>query len=151
MPDAVIYRDELPEGCPPAGTEISGDAEIIVYRFVEHDPIDAAADFEPLRELRRNQVWPSEAERREAECRAWGVSVYRPLRKAKKSLRNQQNRERRRREQRGVGDARWLAMRICEVRLSAGAGAIMSTSGKTGHHEWWPAANFDIEAHARLI
>lgn len=151
MPDAVVYRDELPEGCPPDGTEIDGDGETVVYRFVEHDRVDPDTDFEPMRELRRHNDWASEAERRDAECRAWGVSVYSPLRKAKKSLRNQQNRERRRRAQLGIGDRRWLDMSICEVRLSRGAGAILLTSEKTGHHEWWPAADFDIRAHARLI
>ena len=77
--------------------------------------------------------------------------MYSPLRKARKSLRNQQNRERRRHAQLGGGDRRWLDMSICEVRLPRGAGAILLTSEKTGHHEWRPAAGFDIQAHARLI
>lgn len=43
MAAALVYRDDLPRGCPPGGAEIRGT--VVVYRWVEHDPVDPEEDF----------------------------------------------------------------------------------------------------------
>lgn len=154
MPATLIYRDDLPRDCPPPGAEITGT--LVVYRWVEHDPVDPDEDFRMWKDEEENlgrETWPDDN-----PCIAHAVSLWRTREQAERRLRNLQNRNAHR-------DSRWSRKRVCKLTLESGAGAIIGTQSakggrieyvgvdesRRGHIEWWPARDFDISAHAELI
>ena len=123
----LIYREPLPEDCPPeSAEEIVGPW--IVYRLVENAP-PADADFDSWRVKN-----PGEEPRNASECYARGVSVYSRSRDVRRLI-----------ELSGAEEAR-----VCEVALDGGAGRIQKTSGRS-HYTWWPLADFDILSRCQVM
>ena len=154
MLPSLVYRDDLPQGCPPAGAEITGT--VVVYRWVEHDPVDPDEDFKMWKDEEENlgrETWPDDN-----ACIAHAVSLWRTQDQAERRLRNLQRRNAER-------DPRWSRKRVCRLTLESGAGAMIGTQSakggrieyvgvdesRRGHIEWWPGRDFDIGAHAELV
>ena len=121
----LIYREPLPEDCPPPqAEEIAGPR--IVYRMVWSDPpIDD--DFRSQRAKNPEKIYQV------TECRARGLSVYAQLEDVK-FLAARLGLE---------------GVYFCRVALATGAGRIQKT-GAASHHTWWPRAAFDILAHCQV-
>ena len=145
MPNAVVYRDELPEGCPPAEAE-GIDMERIVFHFVRRRAGDlerplSSGEFQSQRTRRPTAVFAGAD-----ECIARGLSVFGSSRVAASVLERARTR------------GRWVDMRICRVTLNDGDGAILKTSRgrpttEGQHWTWWPAGRFEFanEAKAQLL
>ena len=122
----MVYREPLPDGCPPEEAEdISGLR--IVFRLVRHDP-PANDDFKSQRAENPNRKFRS-------ECHARGLSVHDDLKASEKIMKLP--------TQRGK--------RICRVRLSSGAGRIQKTFRNPSHYTWWPFSDFDIVSNCSLV
>ena len=122
-----IYREPLPEDCPPPQAE-EIDAPRIVYRLVENAP-PTDDDFSSWRAKNL-----AEQPRTVSECQARGVSVYSRSRDVRKLI-----------ELYGAKEAR-----VCQVALDRGAGRIQKT-GRWSHYTWWPLADFDILRYCQVI
>ena len=123
----LIYREPLPEDCPPPDAEeIAGPR--VVYRLVENDP-PVDDDFSSWRVKN-----PGEQPRNASECHARGLSVYSRSRDVRKMI-----------ELSGATEAR-----VCQVALDQGAGRIQKTGGRS-HYTWWPRADFDILARCQVM
>lgn len=122
----LIYREPLPEDCPPETAE-EIDHPRIVYRMVDSDP-PTDADFYSQRAKNPAKTYQI------SECRARGLSVYAQLEDVK-SLAARLGLER---------------VYFCRVALTPGAGRIQKT-GAASHHTWWPWAAFDILAHCYVV
>ena len=143
MPDAVIYRDELPEGCPPAAAQIIKENRVM-FHFVERRSDDLTrpltdGDFKSQRALRPTAAFPGAD-----ECIVRGLSVFETHRAAASVLRHTQAR------------GRWADMRICELMLNDGDGAILKThrgqpATRGRHSTWWPVKGFDFSTKATMI
>lgn len=122
----MIYREPLPEGCPPDASE-----EIIslreVFRLVRSDP-PTDEDFKSQRAEKPNHIFIGVT-----ECMARGLSVYAERRDTEKALKLPSLRGR----------------FICRLRLKSGAGRIQQT-GRRSHHTWWPLASYDILAQGEV-
>ena len=132
---SIIYRDELPEGCPPGQAEIIRSNRV-VFHFVEDDPMK---DFQSQRTMFPSREFPGAD-----ECIARGVSVFETKEAAQTFLKAMKRRR------------RWTNKRICHVDLADGAGAMLKTHrgqpAEDGQHwTWWPAKSFDIVAHVHEI
>ena len=141
MLDSVVYRDTLPDGCPPEIAEVIDGARIF-YR-VTRSPIDPAEDFKSFRQ--ESSMHKSSTI---DECIANGLTVYATLEAAENTLRHH----------RDVGKSKkWQDKEsICMLELTAGAGAILRTQGgqpadRGEHWTWWPARKFNIHAHAKSV
>ncbi len=118
----MIYREPLPEGCPPdAADEIAAARE--VFRLVRNNP-PTPDDFQSQRAEKPEAVFHI------SECQARGLSVFAQRRDSERALKLPTLRGR----------------LICRLRLEAGAGRIQQT-GRPTHHTWWPLAAFDVLAH----
>lgn len=123
----MIYREPLPEDCPPAtATEITEPR--IVYRLVRHHP-PVDADFRSQR-----AEHPQLVLKNITECQARGLSVFADRADAETRTRS----------------GRLLGTMVCEVTISRGAGRIVQT-GRSSHHTWWPLADFDILQNSRVV
>ena len=118
----TIYREPLPEDCPPEEAEEISSPRL-VFRLVRSDP-PREGDFQSQRSLN-----PDRPYRSVTECQARGLSVFSDRRDAEQRLK--------RRNLRG--------MLVCQVALTAGAGYIQQTGEHSPtHYTWWPLAGFDI-------
>lgn len=117
----MIFRETLPEDCPPGAAEAIAEQRD-VYRLVASEP-PTEADFRSQRALRPTAVFGV------SECQAHGLSVH----------------TERADSQRASKLPRLRGKRICRVRLLPGAGYLQQT-GTPSHHTWWPSADFDILA-----
>lgn len=118
----MIYREPLPEDCPPAtAAEITEPR--IVYRLVRHNP-PVDADFRSQRAENPQRHF------RIPECRVRGLSVFSDYRVAVSWSKS--------RNLRGT--------QVCRVTLDRGAGRIEKT-GSPAHYTWWPLADYDILAN----
>ena len=122
----LIYREPLPEDCPPdSAEEIVGPW--IVYRRVWNDP--------PVDDDFRSQRAENPSKKfNVSECRARGVSVFVEREDLETLLK---------RPNFGGGQ-------IAQVALYRGAGYIEHTSRHTSHHTWWPLAAYDILAMCQV-
>ena len=123
----LIYREPLPEDCPPPQAEEIAVPRI-VYRLVGNDP-PVDDDFSSWRVKN-----PGEQPRNASECHARGLSVYSRSRDVRRLI-----------ELSGATEAR-----VCEVALDGGAGRIQKTSGRS-HYTWWPLADFDILSRCQVM
>ena len=123
----LIYREPLPEDCPPeSAEEIAGPW--IVYRRVWNDPpID-----DDFRSQRAEN--PGREFRGISECRVRGLSVF-VKREDLETLLKRPN---------------FGGGQIAQVALYRGAGYIEHTSRHTSHHTWWPLAAYDILAKCQV-
>ena len=116
-----IYREPLPENCPPeAAAEISSPR--IVFRLVRKDP-PTDGDFRSQRAEN-----PGREFKDITECQARGLSVFTERRDIAERLKR----------------PNLKGMRVCRVALDEGAGRIQHTARRTSHHTWWPLADYDI-------
>lgn len=123
----MIYREPLPEGCPPVEAgEITG--ERVVFRLVASNP-PTNDDFRSQRAERPAASFPIGI----SECLARGLSVH--------TERNDSEKLRRL--------PRFRHAQLCRVRLRAGAGLIQQTF-QPSHHTWWPLVTFDILAECEI-
>ena len=120
----MIYRETLPEGCPP---DVSVDIalETYVFRLVKTSP----ATLDDFRSQRAEK--PAAVFKGVTECHACGLSVFK---------------ERQDAVQKVLLLPRFRGFHVYSVRLAAGAGRIQQTF-KPSHHTWWPLAEFDILGH----
>ena len=123
----TLYREPLPEDCPPETAE-EIDGRRIVFRLVDSDP-PTDADFDSWRAKNL-----TERPRTASECHARGVSVYSRPRDVRKLI-----------ELNGAKEAR-----VCQVALDRGAGRIQKIGGRS-HYTWWPLADFDILSHCQVV
>ena len=116
----LIYREELPDDCPPADA-IEITEELIAYRLVKSNP-PTSEDFRSLRDLKPNRSFGDLP-----ECQIRGLSVHFDKTDSENLLKlpNLQN------------------CHLCRLKLNAGAGKIKQTN-KLSHHTWWPFADYDI-------
>jgi hypothetical protein len=122
-----MYRESLPEDCPPEGSEeIHGS--LVVYRLVRNNP-PTDCDFRSQQAERPNRTFTG------IECIARGLSVHTD-RTQSVQVRN--------------GLPRLKGLLICRVVLSYGAGRIQRTFRHPSHHTWWPLNEFDILAHCSV-
>lgn len=113
-----MFREDLPDKCPPAEAKSPEDG-LIVYRLVAEAP-PTHRDFDSVRRLQPNRVLDD-------ECDARGVSVFTdPAEASSKRLLRP-----------------FRSHKVCPVRLCNQAGPILH-NGSRSHHTWWPFANFDI-------
>jgi hypothetical protein len=123
----MIYRELLPDGCPPIeSTEVVD--ECVVFRLVDSKP-PTGDDFRSQRAERPNAIFPPGI----SECIARGISVH--------TERNDSEKLRRL--------PRFRRALLCRVRLTAGAGRIQQTF-QPSHHTWWPLAALDILAECEI-
>ena len=119
--ECMIFREPLPEGCPPQEAEEVTESRI-VFRLVRGDP-PKESDFSSQRaEKPQNQF-------NVPECVARGVSVFSELGEAKKQLMRPTHK----------------GKLVCRITLNKGAGRILT--GRKSHITWWPLADFDILNH----
>ena len=123
----MIYREPLPEDCPPA-TAMEITEPRIVYRLVRHNP-PVDADFRSQRAENPHLVLQNIT-----ECQARGLSVFADRADAESRTRS----------------GRLLGTMVCEVTISQGAGYIGKT-GRRSHHTWWPLADCDILQNSRVV
>ena len=122
----MIYREPLPEGCPPnEANEITHPR--IVFRLVRTNP-PTDDDFRSQRAEKPNRAFDGIS-----ECTTRGVSVYPDPMDMKPVLKLRHMRGR----------------LICRVELDRGAGFILRTG--EAHHTWWPFAEFDILTNSTVI
>jgi hypothetical protein len=115
-----MYREPLPEGCPPdAAEEIATARE--VFRLVSGQTV-GDDDFRSQRAEKPNAVF------RVTECEARGVSVFADRRDA---------------DERARRLPKFKGYFTCRVMLKPGAGRIQQTF-RPSHHTWWPFAAFNI-------
>lgn len=118
----MIYREELPKGCPPPDAQdIAG--ELTVIRLTKSLP-PTDDDFMSQRAEKPTVVF------RVDECQARGLSVFTEPKDAVNALKLPALRGR----------------YACALKLRSGAGCIKQT-GRPSHHTWWPLKEFDILAH----
>lgn len=115
----MIYREPLPEDCPPTEAE-EVVATRVVFRLVRSNP-PTADDFRSQRAERPNAVFNVN------ECQTRGLSVYANRSDCDQTLKL----------------PRFRKHHVCKVVLDKGAGHIQQT-GQLSHHTWWPLAAFDI-------
>jgi hypothetical protein len=119
------YREELPEGCPPAGAEqVNSDRD--VFRLVRQSP-PSQDDFRSRRAENPQAIFSV------SECQARGLSVFADRRDCEKARKLPTLRGR----------------LICRVRLVTGAGNLLETGGRS-HHTWWPLAEYDILSRCQV-
>lgn len=115
-----IYREALPDNCPPAMAEEVSEARV-VYRLVRSNP-PTTDDFRSQREEKPDTVFSNVD-----ECLARGLSVY--------ACRSDCDKPKKL--------PRFRKCFVCKVDLDIGAGRIQQT-WQPSHHTWWPLADFDI-------
>ena len=121
-----MFREPLPDECPPDDAEEISDT-LIVYRLVKKEtPTDR--DFASERELRPTHRFSAD------ECHARGVSVFMRRKDLARIMKMRRHRE------------KW----ICLVVLSQGAGYIQR-KGQGSHHTWWPLAEYDILGSSKVL
>ena len=125
--DGTIYREELPDGCPPQDAKEIVD-EIICYRLVHHEP-PTEEDFRSQRALQPNKDFEV------PECQARGLSVFMKPSDARKKARRSRN-------LRGT--------KVAKLTLTHGAGYIQKT-GRNSHHTWWPYKECDVLANCEVM
>lgn len=124
----MIYRESLPEACPPSEAIEIVD-EQVVFRLVATNP-PTADDFLSQRARRPSAIFPPGS----SECLSRGLSVH---------------------TERKDSEKLWLLplfkkrTLLCQVRLRTGAGRIQQTF-QPSHHTWWPLAAFDILAECEI-
>lgn len=123
----MVFRETLPEGCPPETAEEISQARV-VFRLTRANP-PTANDFRSQRSEKPNNKFSGIT-----ECQARGLSVFTDFDRATQALRLRNMRGR----------------LICQVQLTDGTGFIMDT-GRRGHCTWWPLADFDILANCSVI
>lgn len=116
----MIYREPLPEGCPPENSMEIVES-LTVFRMVR----SASPTSEDFRSQRGEQ--PGRTFSGVSECQARGLSVFADRRDAENALKLPRLRGR----------------HICGIKLAEGAGRILQT-GRPSHHTWWPLADFEI-------
>ena len=121
-----IYREPLPEDCPPPQAEEIISLRI-VFRIVWNNP-PTADDF------RSRRAEKPEADFRASECQARGLSVFAQLEDAKAAARR----------------ARMIGAMFSRVVLDKGAGHIQKT-GRNSHYTWWALADFDILSRCQVV
>ena len=124
-----MYREELPDDCPPQGAvEIAG--ETICYRLVQNTP-PTEEDFRSQRALQPNQDF------RLSECRVRGLSVFMTPADADQAAKRSRNLQ---------------GTKVAKLTLEQGAGYIKKTGRKkSSHHTWWPYKAFDILANCEVM
>ena len=121
-----IYREPLPEDCPPETAEEIISPRI-VYRRVWHNP--------PLNDDFRSQRAENPSKKfNVSECRARGVSVFVDREDLEELLKR----------------PNFRGGQIAQVTLYPGAGYIEHTSRTTSHHTWWPLAAYNILAVSQV-
>ena len=123
----MIFREVLPEGCPPEDAEEISQA-CVVFRLTRTNP-PTLDDFKSQRAENPNKKF-----RGVSECQARGLSVFTDSRDLTRVLKLRHMRGR----------------SICRVQLDRGAGFIMQM-GQRNHYTWWPLADFDILASCSII
>lgn len=119
MSESQQYREELPEGCPPADAYAPLNG-LRVFRLVAGLP-PGEDDFRSYRALNPARVVDV------PECQPRGLSVYTKADDAEK--------------QRKL--PRFKNKVTCAVSLNDSSGKIKQTSSPS-HHTWWPSAQFRI-------
>ncbi len=118
----LIYREPLPEDCPPeTAEEIAGPR--IVYRRVRNNP-PTDDDFRSQRAENPSKKFNL------SECQARGVSVFVEREDLEELLKR----------------PNFRGGQIAQVTLDNGAGYIEHTSRRNSHHTWWPLAAYNILA-----
>lgn len=140
MFEGIVFRDTLPDGCPPVGAEVV-DERRVFYRATS-PIIDPIEDFKSLA-----QENPDFKLGDMDECILSGVTVWETLEAAENMRRIWQCKRK---------SKKWEGKRNCELTLDAGAGAILRTDDgqptEQGEHwTWWPAKDFDILAHSKPL
>lgn len=123
----MIYRETLPEGCPPDEADEITEPRI-VFRLVRTNQ-PSEDDFRSQRAEKPHNCFPGAS-----ECMALGLSVYSDARGAKRAQRYPNLR----------------GTMICQVELDRGAGFIQQTGRRRAHYTWWPLADFDILANSTV-
>jgi hypothetical protein len=123
MSDEPVYREELPEECPPADAIEIQDGTVL-FRLVRSNP-PTNVDFDSWRALNPEKPCPNGL----CECRARAVSVHDDA-EASAKLRKL---------------PKFRRYMIAKLSLEEGAGKIKETGGKA-HYAWWPFADFNIVA-----
>lgn len=126
LSESIVFRESLPEGCPPTEAEEINDTKV-VFRLVRTDTPDDSDFWSKRAQSPSNQFSVS-------ECIAQGLSVYSQFRDARKQLKLPTLR----------------GMLICQVTLDRGAGYILKT-GRSSHFTWWPLADFDILDSCQVV
>ena len=122
----MIFREPLPEDCPPPEAEEIGQVRV-VFRLVRTDPPTGSDFFSQRAEKPNNQF-------NVPECRARGLSVFSEVREAEKQLK-----------------IHTLKGRvICQLTLDKGAGYMLQT-GRRSHFTWWPLADFCILNNCQMV
>ena len=122
----MTYREPLPDNCPPDEAEEIA-ALRVVYRLVRNNP-PTDDDFRSQRAEKPTGQFDV------SECQARGVSVFANPRDAE--------RQTRRRNLKGLV--------VCQVNLTAGAGRMKKTGGRS-HHTWWLYDDYDILANCQSV
>ena len=124
----TLYREPLPEDCPPETAE-EVDAPRIVFRRVwNNPPID-----DDFRSQRAEN--PGKEFRRVSECRVRGLSVFVEREDLEELLKR----------------PNFKGGLVAQVALDKGAGYIEHTSRYSSHHTWWPLAAYDIPAVCQVL
>ena len=119
-----MYRELLPEGCPP------DEAEAItvprtVFRLVRRNP-PTDEDFRSQRAEKPDNQFNV------PECQTRGLSVFSEASAAEKQLKILKE------------------TMVCQVTLDKDAGYIQRT-GRASHLTWWPFANFNILVVCQVV
>ena len=113
------YREELPEGCPPADAYVPSSG-LRVFRLVASLP-PSEDDFRSFRSLNPASVVGV------LECQTRGLSVYTNADDAEKKRKLPKLKK----------------LMTCAVSLDSFSGKLKQT-GQPSHHTWWPSAQFLI-------
>lgn len=121
-PEALPYRDELPDGCPPSDALLI-NSETVVYRFLA-SPTPTEDDFTSHRVR-----WPDKVYSGVNECDVRGLSVFDTLDETRMAK----------------GATRLMRRMVpCKVILREGAGAISPARPMDSHRTWWPFRHYPI-------
>ena len=122
-----MYREELPDDCPPQGAdEILG--AIICYRLVQNTP-PKEEDFRSQRALEPNKDFEL------SECQVRGLSVFMKPADADRAAQRSRNLQ---------------GTKVAKLTLEQGAGYFKKT-GSRSHHTWWPYKAFDILTNCEVM
>ena len=122
----MLYREPLPDDCPPDDAEEINAARF-VYRLVRNNPPNDD-------DFRSQRVEKPTARFNVSECRARGLSVFANRRVAERLAKKP-----------NLADSA-----ICQVVLTTGAGRIKRTGGRS-HYTWWPYKDYDILANCQPV
>jgi len=121
-----MYREELPEGCPPPDA-IEIENEWIGYRFVSGTS-PAPEDFDSHFRKDPSKRYPD-------PCIAKALSLEADFAQARKRLEL----------------PKFKNGSICQVTLDRGAGRIKQTGASRTHYSWWPYNGWGVIECSRIV